>query len=140
MTGKKKDQCNINPDRQWGGKREGGGFPAKWRNGNSKPLRIPEALHEAVIAYAHALEDGTPFPPGNGDTQPEPQGIIHPTGETDTLTAEDIRQMQLTVEAFRSILERWREELRKHNPKQPRWEKVNQLFDELEAHLHTPWL
>lgn len=140
MAGKKKYCCNFNPDKQWGGRREGAGSP-KWKSGNATPIRIPEHLHEAVLAYAHALDDGTPLPPSNGHAQvEEQQGIIHPNKQTDTLTAEDIRQMQLSVEAMSAVLERWRKELSKHNPKLPRWEKANQLFDELEAHLTTPWL
>lgn len=140
MAGKKKHLSNLNPEKQWGGKREGGGFQPKWKSSNSKPLRIPESLHEAVLEYAHALDDGTPLPPGNGHTQPEQQGIIHPTGETGTVTAEDIRQMQLTLEAVRGVLEQWREELNKHNVESPRWKKANELFNALDTHLSNPWL
>jgi hypothetical protein len=128
MTGKKKDQCSINPERQWGGKREGGGFPAKWKHGNSKPIRIPEALHEAVLAYAHALDEGQP--PGS-----EPGATYESMAQP---TVEDIKALMLTLEAIDRTLERWRQELKKHDAKLARWEKAHQLFTQLEADLRTP--
>lgn len=128
MAGKKKDQCSINPEKQWGGKREGGGFPAKWKHGNSKPLRIPEALHEAVLAYAHALDEGQrPGTESGADQEPAAQP-----------TAEEIKALMLTYEAINNTLERWRQELKKHDAKLARWEKAHQLLTQLEADLKTP--
>lgn len=140
MAGKKKHLSNLNPDKQWGGKREGGGFPAKWRSGNAKPVRIPERLHDAVLNYAHALDDNQPLSPENNpDSQPQ-QGIIQPDAQGQTMSAEDIRQMQLTLEAVRGVLEQWRDELKKHNIESPRWRKANELFDALDTHLSNRWL
>lgn len=137
MAGKKKHLSNLNPEKQWGGKREGGGFQPKWKSGNSKPLRIPESLHEAVLTYAHALDDGQP----EEEAAPaDPHGIIQPANENEMASAEEIRQMRLTLEAMRSTLGQWRQELKHHNAQSPRWKKANDLLEALEAHLHTPWL
>lgn len=131
MAGKKKRDCNLNPQKQWGGKRENGGFPAKWRSGNSKPIRIPESLHEAVLAYAHKLDEVQ-----QPDAAPsKPQGMIQLNATDKPLTSEDIRQMRLTLEAVRLTLEQWRWELVKHNAESLRWKKANELFNALEAQL-----
>lgn len=136
MAGKKKYRCNINPEKQWGGKRENSGFPAKWKSGNSKPLRIPENLHEAVLAYAHALDDGQQPEAASSDLQ----SIMLPVNGSETASAEEIRQMRLTLEAMRSTLGQWREELKHHNLQSPRWKKASDLLEALERHLHTRWL
>lgn len=140
MAGKKKRDCNLNPEKQWGGKRENGGFPAKWRSGSSKPIRIPESLHEAVLTYAHALDENQPLPPVNSNEPHPSQGILQPGVEGQAVSPEDMRQMQLTLEAVRATVGQWREELKHHNPDSPRWKKTNQLLEALEAHLYTPWL
>lgn len=130
-----KQGCNSTPKKQWGGRREGAGNP-KWKSGAATPVRIPPALHEAVLAYAHKLDEGR-----QPEAAPsEPQGMIQPNPTDKPLTAEDIRQMRLTLEAVTATLEQWREELKRHNPKSPRWEKANQLFDALEVHISVPWL
>lgn len=136
MAGKKKYRCNFNPEKQWGGRREGAGSP-KWKSNDATPIRIPKHLHEAVLAYAHALEDGTLDPSTNPDPQ---QGIIEPDTQGQAVSAEEIRQVQLTLEAVRGVLEQWRGELNKHNVESPRWKKANELFDALDTHLNNPWL
>jgi hypothetical protein len=57
MTGKKKEFCHLNPNKQWGGKRANS-HPSPWKSGNTKSVRIPQAILEAVLEYAHKLDDG----------------------------------------------------------------------------------
>jgi len=46
-----------------------------------------------VLIYAHALDDGTLDPDGHPDPQPK-QGHYPPDMQGQTVSAEDIRQMQ----------------------------------------------
>jgi hypothetical protein len=130
---------NSTPKGQWGGRREGAGNP-KWKSGAATPVRIPPSLHEAVLAYAHALDENQPSPSASSNDPQPKSGIIQPNFTDKPLTAEDIQQMRLTLEAVTATLEQWREELKRHNPKLPRWEKANQLFDALDVHINVPWL
>lgn len=41
----------------WGGRRSGSGKKPSWKSGSGKPIRIPEALHEAVLEYARELDE-----------------------------------------------------------------------------------
>ena len=42
----------------WGGYRPGSGQKPKWKSGETKPLRIPVALHEEVLAFTQLLDSG----------------------------------------------------------------------------------
>ena len=42
----------------WGGYRPGSGQKPKWKSGETKPLRIPVALHEQVLAFTQLLDAG----------------------------------------------------------------------------------
>ena len=42
----------------WGGSRPGSGQKPKWKSGETKPLRIPVALHEQVLAFTQLLDSG----------------------------------------------------------------------------------
>ncbi len=131
---KDKRRYNLTPGKQWGGKRFRAGNP-KWKSGAATPIRIPEALHEAVLAYAHALDESTSSNAGNNHDPSHYQGIIQPDAQSQPVTIEDIRQMQLTLEAVRGVLEQWRGELNKHSVEMPRWRKANELFKALDTHL-----
>ncbi len=42
----------------WGGYRPGSGQKPKWKSGETKPLRIPVALHEQILGFTQLLENG----------------------------------------------------------------------------------
>ncbi|PSB40871.1 hypothetical protein C7B80_32300 [Cyanosarcina cf. burmensis CCALA 770] len=121
---------NRTSGKQWGGRREGAGNP-KWKSGAATPVRIPLVLHEAVLAYAHALDERQQLDAALS----EPQGMIQANPTDKPLTAEDIWQMRQTLEAVRLTLEQWRGELAKHNTESLRWKKAKELFDALETQL-----
>jgi hypothetical protein len=58
MAGKKKELCTLTPGKQWGGKRAPSPARSRWKSGKTKSIRIPEALADAVLAYAQKLDDG----------------------------------------------------------------------------------
>ena len=41
-----------------GGKRKGAGRKADWKHGKTKTIRVPEALAEEILEYAHKLDVG----------------------------------------------------------------------------------
>ena len=41
-----------------GGYREGAGGKAKWRNGKTKVIRVPEVLADQILNYAKKLDEG----------------------------------------------------------------------------------
>jgi hypothetical protein len=129
MAGKKKEQCELSSEKQWGGRREKSGFPAKWSS-KTKLVRIPERLESAIIEYAHRLD--------RGETEPTPDNS-NDTVKNSTIT-EDYRQKEQTLAAIESILERWHTEATHHKQTSPRWVKVNELIRELFTELRSPWL
>ncbi len=42
----------------WGGYRPGSGQKPKWKSGETKPLRIPVALHEQILGFTQLLDLG----------------------------------------------------------------------------------
>lgn len=147
MTGKKKRLCNLNPEKNWGGRRENGGFQPKWRHSPTKLVRIPQALEEPVIAYAHGLDNklagDAPVVTAASICQriPEPlygdKGLIQPSEQSDI---EDTRQKALTLEAITNTVARWKTEASRHKTKTQQWAKIHEFLKELESDLHNPWL
>jgi len=76
-----------------------GGFPANGkRHSNPYPHPPPESPHDAI--YAHALDEGTILtPPAPTLTHSRNRALSNPTWAGQATSAEDIRQMQLTLEA-----------------------------------------
>jgi hypothetical protein len=58
MAGKKKEFCKLTPGKKWGGKRVPSPALSRWKTGKTKSIRVPEALADAVLAYAHKLDNG----------------------------------------------------------------------------------
>lgn len=130
MAGKKKRLCNPNPEKNWGGKRQNSGFKPKWQHSPTKLIRIPEALEKDILEFAHALDE---------NKQSEQRGMLQPENRNPK-TAEEIRQIQNTLEAVEATVKKWRSELQKHRTSSPRWKKANDLLQELENDISTPWL
>lgn len=42
-----------------GGRREGAGRKSAWKSGATKTVKLPVALVDAILAYAHKLDDGS---------------------------------------------------------------------------------
>lgn len=74
-----------NKSKSWGGFRPGSGGKFKWNSGETKPIRIPVKLHEAVLSYARLI-DGQ-FPNG---LQPS-EALACKLARTET-TVDDVTQ------------------------------------------------
>lgn len=59
MAGKKKEFCTLTPGKQWGGSRERQRRKRKWQSpGETKTIRVPECLADAILNYAQKLDAG----------------------------------------------------------------------------------
>lgn len=84
------------PDKSknWGGFRPGSGNKFKWNSGETKPIRIPVKLHEAVLSYAKLIDGQFP----NGLQPSEALACKLPRTETKLETVTQSKKLQEQVE------------------------------------------
>lgn len=108
----------------WGGYREGSGQKPKWRAGETKPIRLPVALHEKIYQYVLLLDSGE-----GADTEflccdikPHFEPVTESKKESVTLSS-----------LLKEFVATWK--IRVSEGKGPRWDKARKMLAELEALL-----
>ena len=108
----------------WGGYRKGSGGKPKWRVGETKPIRLPVALHKKVYDYALLLDsqekDDSEFL--CCDIRPPVEPVTESKDETVTLSS-----------LLNDFITNWKMKIEKG--KGPRWDKAKKMLIELEELL-----
>lgn len=81
--------------RNWGGFRPGSGNKFKWNSGETKPIRIPVKLHEAVLSYAKLI-DGQ-FPGGLQPSEALACKLPRTEARVETVTQSSKLQEQVKI-------------------------------------------
>ena len=132
----------------WGGYRPGSGQKPKWKSGETKPLRIPVALHEQVLAFTQLLDSGEqpdkllscnlPSHLGNV-TQSKPEMTdshfdnVTQTNESVTISSQErtsLNNESVTLSSdLKELLADWNSKASKSS--NPKWHYAKKLLAEL---------
>ena len=126
----------------WGGYRPGSGQKPKWKSGETKPLRIPVALHEQVLAFTQLLDAGEqpdellscdlPSHLGNV-TQSKGEETTNPNLEN--VTSSSQKKTSLVYESvtlssdLKELVDDWNSKASKSS--NPKWHHAKKLLAEL---------
>lgn len=113
----------------WGGARPGAGIKPKWNAGETKPLRLPVALHDDIIQYARLVDNQ--FPCGlQVSTALSCDLPRSESGDEPVTQSRDSVGSDKTLDSIAAIIQRYRG---KSHPTSVRWQQAKKLLDELES-------
>ena len=102
----------MSKHKNWGGKRAGSGQKPKWKMGETKPLRLPVALHDKVLEYARMLDESE--------------------GNLDFVTLSKDNDDSVTLSRkLAGFIEKWGDGIDARTS--PRWAKAKVMLRELQA-------
>lgn len=116
----------------WGGARPGAGIKPKWNSGETKPLRLPKALHDDCVRYAQLIDNQ--FPGGLQVSSALSCDLVRANGGDEPVTqSSDSLGSDKKLTAIRALVSRYRG---KAHPTSVRWQQAKKLLDELEDVLN----
>lgn len=105
----------MSKHQNWGGKRAGSGQKPKWKMGETKPLRLPVALHDKVLEYARMLDESE--------------------GKLDYVTSSKENNDYVTLSSkLAGFMEKWGDGI--DGRTSPRWAKAKVMVRELQELLN----
>lgn len=112
----------------WGGSRPGAGMKPRWNCGATKPLRLPEALHDDCLWYARLI-DGQ-FPNGQQVSESLACRLPMPEESVESVTeSSGLSEPQTKLDKIRELVATRQSEA---HPTSPRWKEAKKLLAELE--------
>lgn len=112
----------------WGGSRPNSGMKPRWNSGATKPLRLPEALHDDCLFYARLI-DGQ-FPCGQQVSDSLSCQLPRSGKQHETVTeSSGVTEPQTKLDKIRELVTKRQSEA---HPTSPRWKEAKKLLAELE--------